>query len=48
MEVKLDQDAVKEDIAKEPEPVEDGEDDDEEGMGVKAKALTKLLKTSSV
>lgn len=48
MEAELGQDPVKEDIIKEPEPVEDGEDDDDEGMGVKAKALTRLLKTSSV
>lgn len=48
MEVELDQDPTKEDIIKEPEQDEDENDDDEEGMGVKAKALTKLLKTSSV
>lgn len=48
MEVEPDQDPAKEDIAKESPPDDAEEDDDEEGMGVKAKALTKLLKTSSV
>ncbi|KAK2764350.1 hypothetical protein FQN54_009043 [Arachnomyces sp. PD_36] len=48
MEVELSQDPVKEDVVKEPELDGEEDEDDEEGMGVKAKALTKLLKTSSV
>ena len=50
MEVSMDLDTAKEDAVKDvvQDEEEDDDDDDEEGMGVKAKALTKLLKTSSV
>jgi hypothetical protein len=48
MEVELEQNLAKEEITMEPEQDEVEDENDDEGMGVKAKALTKLLKTSSV